>query len=79
MTLSRRIIPCLDTDGARVVKGVNFVGLRDAGDTTRKARTNWSSSTSRRRATEGPHFSRQFERSPQNSRFRSRPAAAYAR
>ena len=32
MTLARRIVPCLDTDGARVVKGVNFVGLRDAGD-----------------------------------------------
>jgi imidazole glycerol-phosphate synthase subunit HisF len=32
MALARRIIPCLDTDGARVVKGVNFVGLRDAGD-----------------------------------------------
>jgi len=32
MSLARRIIPCLDTDGARVVKGVNFVSLRDAGD-----------------------------------------------
>lgn len=32
MTLARRIIPCLDTDGARVVKGVQFIGLRDAGD-----------------------------------------------
>jgi cyclase len=32
MSLARRIIPCLDTDGDRVVKGVNFVGLRDAGD-----------------------------------------------
>ncbi len=32
MTLARRIIPCLDTDGARVVKGINFVGLQDAGD-----------------------------------------------
>ncbi|HEY1423140.1 MAG TPA: imidazole glycerol phosphate synthase subunit HisF [Candidatus Acidoferrum sp.] len=32
MSLARRIIPCLDTDGARVVKGVNFVRLRDAGD-----------------------------------------------
>jgi imidazole glycerol-phosphate synthase subunit HisF len=32
MNLARRIIPCLDTDGSRVVKGVNFVGLRDAGD-----------------------------------------------
>jgi cyclase len=30
--LARRIIPCLDTDGARVVKGVQFVNLRDAGD-----------------------------------------------
>src|SRR5439155_24677720 len=32
MSLARRIIPCLDTDGSRVVKGVNFVALRDAGD-----------------------------------------------
>jgi cyclase len=32
MSLASRIIPCLDTDGARVVKGINFVGLRDAGD-----------------------------------------------
>lgn len=30
--LLKRIIPCLDVDGGRVVKGVNFVGLRDAGD-----------------------------------------------
>ena len=27
-----RVIPCLDVDGGRVVKGVSFVGLRDAGD-----------------------------------------------
>ncbi|HLZ13778.1 MAG TPA: imidazole glycerol phosphate synthase subunit HisF [Candidatus Acidoferrum sp.] len=32
MRLARRIIACLDVDGARVVKGVNFAGLRDAGD-----------------------------------------------
>jgi cyclase len=32
MSLAHRIIPCLDTDGVRVVKGVHFVGLRDAGD-----------------------------------------------
>ena len=32
MSLARRIIPCLDTDGSRVVKGVHFEGLRDAGD-----------------------------------------------
>lgn len=30
--LKRRIIPCLDVKDGRVVKGVNFVGLRDAGD-----------------------------------------------
>ena len=29
---AKRIIPCLDVDRGRVVKGVNFVGLRDAGD-----------------------------------------------
>jgi len=32
MTLARRISPCLDCRGGRVVKGINFVGLRDAGD-----------------------------------------------
>jgi cyclase len=30
--LSKRIIPCLDVDRGRVVKGITFVGLRDAGD-----------------------------------------------
>src|SRR3974377_995060 len=30
--LARRIIPCLDVTGGRVVKGVNFVNRRDAGD-----------------------------------------------
>lgn len=32
MTLARRVIPCLDVDGGRVVKGVRFVDIRDAGD-----------------------------------------------
>lgn len=32
MSLAKRIIPCLDVDQGRVVKGVNFVGIRDAGD-----------------------------------------------
>lgn len=32
MTLSIRVIPCLDVDNGRVVKGVNFVDLKDAGD-----------------------------------------------
>ena len=32
MTLARRVIPCLDVVGGRVVKGVAFVDLRDAGD-----------------------------------------------
>src|SRR5258708_19608746 len=30
--LAKRIIPCLDVTGGRVVKGVNFINLRDAGD-----------------------------------------------
>ena len=30
--LAKRIIPCLDVNDGRVVKGVNFVNLRDAGD-----------------------------------------------
>jgi imidazole glycerol-phosphate synthase subunit HisF len=32
MPLAKRVIPCLDVTGGRVVKGVNFVALRDAGD-----------------------------------------------
>jgi cyclase len=32
VSLAVRVIPCLDVDGGRVVKGVNFAGLRDAGD-----------------------------------------------
>jgi cyclase len=32
MTLARRLVPCLDVDRGRVVKGVRFVSLRDAGD-----------------------------------------------
>ena len=35
---SKRIIPCLDVKGGRVVKGTNFVGLRDAGDPVELAR-----------------------------------------
>jgi cyclase len=36
--LAKRIIPCLDVTGGRVVKGVNFVSLRDAGDPVEIAR-----------------------------------------
>ena len=32
MSVAVRVIPCLDVDAGRVVKGVNFEGLRDAGD-----------------------------------------------
>ena len=39
MTLSVRIIPCLDVTDGRVVKGINFVNLVDAGDPTELART----------------------------------------
>jgi cyclase len=38
MTLAVRVIPCLDVDAGRVVKGVNFTELRDAGDPVELAR-----------------------------------------
>ena len=38
MPLAKRIIPCLDVTAGRVVKGVNFVNLRDAGDPVEIAR-----------------------------------------
>ena len=38
MSLAKRIIPCLDVTSGRVVKGVNFVELRDAGDPVEIAR-----------------------------------------
>ncbi|WP_226664476.1 imidazole glycerol phosphate synthase subunit HisF [Microbulbifer aggregans] len=38
MGLAKRIIPCLDVDAGRVVKGVNFVDIRDAGDPVEVAR-----------------------------------------
>src|SRR5439155_446960 len=38
MALTKRIIPCLDVDRGRVVKGVNFLQLRDAGDPVEVAR-----------------------------------------
>ena len=36
--LAKRIIPCMDVKDGRVVKGVNFVALRDAGDSVELAR-----------------------------------------
>src|SRR5258705_10439812 len=38
MSLAKRIIPCLDVHAGRVVKGVKFVSLRDAGDPVEIAR-----------------------------------------
>lgn len=38
MSLATRVIPCLDVNDGRVVKGVNFAGLRDAGDPVELAR-----------------------------------------
>ncbi len=38
MSVAVRVIPCLDVDAGRVVKGVNFVDLRDAGDPVEMAR-----------------------------------------
>jgi cyclase len=38
VTLALRVIPCLDVDGGRVVKGINFIDLIDAGDPVEMAR-----------------------------------------
>ncbi|HFC6736522.1 TPA: imidazole glycerol phosphate synthase subunit HisF [Neisseria meningitidis] len=38
MALAKRIIPCLDVKDGRIVKGVNFIGLRDAGDPVEAAK-----------------------------------------
>ena len=38
MTLAKRVIPCLDVTAGRVVKGINFTELRDAGDPVEIAR-----------------------------------------
>ena len=37
--LKNRIIPCLDVKNGRVVKGINFVDLKDAGDPVEQAKT----------------------------------------
>ena len=39
--LTKRIIPCLDIKEGRTVKGVNFEGLRDAGDPVELAKKYW--------------------------------------
>ena len=58
---TKRIIPCLDVNAGRVVKGVNFVDLKDAGDPVEIAkaydmreRTSWCSWISPRPRTTGP-------------------------
>ena len=38
MTLTKRIIPCLDVKNGRVVKGLNFESIKDAGDPVELAR-----------------------------------------
>ena len=38
MSLHKRIIPCLDVDNGRVVKGINFVNIVDAGDPAEQAK-----------------------------------------
>jgi hypothetical protein len=61
MSLAKRIIPCLDVMDGRVVKGIQFVDLRDAGDPVEQAvrydpsaPTSWSSSTSPPRTRAAP-------------------------
>ena len=77
MTLARRIIPCLDTDGERVVKGVNSstcatpaIPPRWRRATTTRAPTNWSCWISPPRAITGRRFSKRFAAWRRNWRFR---------
>ena len=51
--LKTRIIPCLDVADGRVVKGVNFVDLRDAGDPVDAARAERVLLSGRRQAVDG--------------------------
>ena len=44
---SVRVIPCLDVDAGRVVKGVNFVDLRDAGDPGLRVLANFVTASTR--------------------------------
>jgi imidazole glycerol phosphate synthase subunit HisF len=57
--LAKRIIPCLDVHAGRVVKGVNFVQLRDAGDPVEIARRyDEAAPTSSRSSTSPPRAMR---------------------
>ena len=87
MGLAKRIIPCLDVDNGRVVKGVNFVDIRDAGDPggnrhalqragRRRSVPSSISPPATRAAT--PRCTR-WSRSPSKCSFRSPSAAAFAR
>ena len=82
----KRVIPCLDVDGGRVVKGVEFLDIRDAGDpvelaatTTARAPTSWCSSTSRPRTRSARRSPSSRARRPTTCSCRSRSAAASAR
>ena len=79
MGLAKRIIPCLDVENGRVVKNVNFVDIRDAGDpvkspfaTTSRAQTkspSWTLPPAMKAAT--PRCTR-WKKSPRKCLFRSR-------
>ena len=85
--LAKRIIPCLDVKDGRVVKGVNFVELRDAGDPGRARRAlrprgrrrAHASSTSPPRTRRGRSSSTSSRAPPSASSCRSPSAAACAR
>ena len=87
LMLTSRIIPCLDVSHGRVVKGVRFQGLRDAGDPAERAAalpghraaTRSSSSTSRRRPRAAATSTRPCAACARCCRSRSPSAAACAR
>lgn len=69
-TLTRRIIPCLDVTAGRVVKGVNFVNLTDAGDPVEIARRyNEQAPTSSPSSTSPPPATGATSSCPSSSRW----------
>jgi phosphoribosylformimino-5-aminoimidazole carboxamide ribonucleotide (ProFAR) isomerase len=61
MALAKRIIPCLDIAAGRVVKGVNIVNLRDAGDPVEVARRYGDQGPTRSRSSTSPRASRRAD------------------
>ena len=75
--LKVRIIPCLDVKDGRVVKGVKFVDLRDAGDPVEQARAYDAAAPTSSPSSTSPPATRSAARS--STSWRARPSSASCR